>query len=116
MAVIGSLSAITGQVFFATWTVTDTFRSALDMEFYREFLALKERTDKRNVNTLSHGDIAFENVSFTYPGTNREILKNVTFRIKAGERVAFVGENGAGFVGGTARENAVGGISGFPGV
>ena len=96
VAVIGSLSAITGQVFFATWTVTDTFRSALDMEFYREFLALKERTDKRNVNALSHGDIAFENVSFTYPGTNREILKNVTFRIKAGERVAFVGENGAG--------------------
>lgn len=96
VAVIGSMNTITGQVFSATWTVTNTFRSALDMEFYREFLALKERTDKRNVDTLSHGDIAFENVSFTYPGTDREILKNVTFRIKAGERVAFVGENGAG--------------------
>ena len=96
VAVIGSLNTITGQVFSATWMVTNTFRSALDMEFYREFLALKERTDKRNVDTLSHGDIAFENVSFTYPGTDREILKNVTFRIKAGERVAFVGENGAG--------------------
>ncbi len=96
VAVIGSLSTITGQVYTATWTVTNTFRSALDMEFYQEFLALRERTDKRNVETLSHGDIAFENVSFTYPGTDREILKNVTFRIRAGERVAFVGENGAG--------------------
>ena len=66
------------------------------MEFYREFLALRERTDKRNVKSVNHGDITFENVSFTYPGTNREILKNVTFRIRAGERVAFVGENGAG--------------------
>ena len=95
-AVTGSLNSITKQMFSASWTVTSTFRYALDMEFYREFLALEERTDKRNVETLAHGDIAFESVSFAYPGTDRPVLKNVTFRIKAGERVAFVGENGAG--------------------
>lgn len=95
-AVIGSLSTVIGQIQNASWNVTNTFRNALDMEYYREFLAIPARRDRRNVDTLSHGDIVFENVSFSYPGSDREVLKNVTFRIKAGEKVAFVGENGAG--------------------
>ncbi len=95
-AVIGSLSTVIGQIQNASWNVTNTFKNALDMEYYREFLAIPARRDRRNVDTLSHGDIVFENVSFSYPGSDREVLKNVTFRIKAGEKVAFVGENGAG--------------------
>ena len=95
-AVAGSLHSITGQMLNAAWTVSDTFRSALDVAYYREFLRLPQRRDRRDVDALAHGDIAFENVSFTYPGTDRQVLKNVTFRIKAGERVAFAGENGAG--------------------
>lgn len=95
-AVIGSLHSITNQMLSASWTVTNTFRTAMDVEHYREFLNLPERRDRGTVEALAHGDIAFENVSFTYPGMDRQVLKNVTFRIKAGERVAFVGENGAG--------------------
>lgn len=95
-AVTGSLHSITNQMLAAAWTISNTFRSALDVEYYREFLALPERRTGRNVDVLAHGDIAFENVSFAYPGTGRQVLKNLTFRIKAGERVAFVGENGAG--------------------
>jgi ATP-binding cassette subfamily B protein len=38
----------------------------------------------------------FRNVSFTYPGTNRTILKNFTFHLKPGERIALIGENGQG--------------------
>lgn len=38
----------------------------------------------------------FENVSFTYPGTNRTVLKNFTFTLRPGERVALIGENGQG--------------------
>lgn len=39
--------------------------------------------------------IRFENVSFSYDGTT-PILRNVSFEIRAGERVAFVGHTGAG--------------------
>ncbi len=38
----------------------------------------------------------FKNVSFRYPGTSRDVIKNVNFRIEAGESVALVGLNGAG--------------------
>lgn len=40
--------------------------------------------------------IRFEHVSFTYPGTERQVLDDVTFELQAGECVALVGSNGAG--------------------
>ncbi len=40
--------------------------------------------------------IRFENVSFTYPGSERPALDNVNLHIRPGERLAIVGENGSG--------------------
>jgi len=40
--------------------------------------------------------ITFENVSFSYPGSNKPIINNVNLTIKPGDSIAFVGENGAG--------------------
>lgn len=38
----------------------------------------------------------FRNVSFTYPGTERRVLRNFNFRLTPGERIALIGENGQG--------------------
>lgn len=72
--------------------------ACMRVQFYMDFCKMGERRRKApgKACETKGRDIAFENVSFTYPGTDREILRNVTFRIKQGERVAFVGENGAG--------------------
>ncbi len=40
--------------------------------------------------------IEFVNVSFRYPGTKRDVLKNISFTIRPGETLALVGLNGAG--------------------
>lgn len=40
--------------------------------------------------------IDFKNVSFKYPGNNEWALNDVSFTIKPGDSIAFVGENGAG--------------------
>jgi ABC-type multidrug transport system fused ATPase/permease subunit len=40
--------------------------------------------------------IQFENVSFRYPGTERDVLKNINLTINAGDTVVLVGLNGAG--------------------
>lgn len=38
----------------------------------------------------------FEHVSFKYPNTDKWAVKNISFTLKAGEKLALVGENGAG--------------------
>jgi len=38
----------------------------------------------------------FRNVSFAYPGTERRVLKDFNFRLRPGERIALIGENGQG--------------------
>lgn len=40
--------------------------------------------------------ICFDGVSFRYPGASEDIIKNISFEIPAGSRIAIVGENGAG--------------------
>ena len=42
------------------------------------------------------GDIEFREVCFTYPGTDVNALKNVSFKVKAGEHVAILGRMGSG--------------------
>ncbi len=51
---------------------------------------LEQKTfDKKNA-------ISFENVSFHYPNSEKEVLKNISFRIEAGAHIALVGKNGSG--------------------
>lgn len=40
--------------------------------------------------------IEFKKITFRYPGTTRDILHDFNLTIESGEKVAFVGENGAG--------------------
>ena len=40
--------------------------------------------------------IVFEHVGFTYPGTNKPVLEDVSFHFKPGQSTALVGHNGAG--------------------
>jgi len=41
-------------------------------------------------------EIRFEHVSFTYPGSQKPVLKDISFNVRAGEKIALVGANGAG--------------------
>lgn len=95
-AAVNSAGNISSRIRNCVYYCSQALQLSMEMKFYMQFMAMKTRTDRGDVDDLPHYDIAFENVSFAYPGTEREILKNVTFYIKEGERAAFVGENGAG--------------------
>lgn len=49
-----------------------------------------------NVDPKKLPTITFDNVTFNYPNSAVSALQNVSFTINAGEKIAFVGENGAG--------------------
>ena len=47
-------------------------------------------------DTGIRGEVRFEDVSFTYPGTDREVLSHVTFSASPGETVAVIGPTASG--------------------
>ena len=57
-----------------------------------------ERPLEANFVSRPHfnGDIEFKEVGFTYPGTEIDTLRNVSIKIKAGERVGIIGRVGSG--------------------
>ncbi|MGE4442330.1 MAG: type I secretion system permease/ATPase [Desulfomicrobium sp.] len=57
--------------------------------------------ERENSNTFLHrpvfrGNLEFRDVGFSYPGASLPALRNVSLKIKAGERVAVVGKTGSG--------------------
>ena len=54
-----------------------------------------EPEQKESDHKILRGDIEFKNVSFSYDG-KRDVLKNISFSVKNGESIAFVGATGSG--------------------
>lgn len=76
----------------------NTIMSALaGAERVFEIMNEKEEKDKVGVNDLHEvkGNVIFNNVSFSYV-KGKEILKNISLKVKVGDTVAIVGPTGAG--------------------
>lgn len=64
----------------------------------RDFIEKKEETEPTNPMKLPKGpfSIEFKNVYFKYPGSENYVYEDISFSIKAGQKLAIVGHNGAG--------------------
>jgi len=49
-----------------------------------------------NGKTKEVGTVEFKNVSFKYPDADEYLLRNISFKVKRGETVAFIGSTGSG--------------------
>jgi len=85
------------QDFFSKFTRIS--ESSLYLKDYFDFIDIsvqpKTKEDVPLPKVIQRG-FEFKNVFFAYPESENQILKNVSFSIKAGEKIAFVGQNGAG--------------------
>jgi ATP-binding cassette subfamily B protein len=65
-------------------------------DFYERYLDLSEEADDGSDALPEIFDIEFRDVWFRYPGTDRDVLKGLSFRVQDGEKLSIVGENGEG--------------------
>lgn len=103
---IGELTFLSGsfnrlrnslQQFFSRFTRIS--ESALYLKDYFDFLDLKienQNDDKLPIPAVIKKGFEIKDLHFRYPGSSEDVLKGVNFKIKAGEKIAFVGGNGAG--------------------
>ncbi|WP_026564346.1 ABC transporter ATP-binding protein [Bacillus sp. UNC41MFS5] len=77
-------------------TITQSFAS-MDrvFEFLDEKYDIVDTPDAQLCSQV-HGDISFENVSFSYEADEERVLKDITLHVKKGETIALVGMSGGG--------------------
>jgi len=63
-------------------------------EILEEELSIKDGTFTKE--TKEKGTVEFKNVSFKYPDADEYLLKDITFKVKQGETIAFIGSTGSG--------------------
>lgn len=82
------------------WSVSSVNENRLFLTMLQDFLAVPSRLSSppapRTFPSPIRTGLAFERVSFQYPGEARVAVRDFTFSIRPGEHVAFVGANGAG--------------------
>lgn len=85
-----------------TWlqTVVQLYQSQLFLGDIFAFLDLPAKKigslPVRESVKISWDTLQVDHLSFTYPNTSKEVLHDLSFSCKAGELIAFVGENGSG--------------------
>jgi ATP-binding cassette subfamily B protein len=101
---IGTIAEFILYVNMLTWPVASIgWVSSLIQEAeasqkrINEFLKIEpEIKNNTPEKSIIKGDIAFNNVSFTYEDTNIEALKNISFKVNKGETLAILGKTGSG--------------------
>lgn len=96
----GSFNRLQNQLQNLLSTFNRITESALYLQDYFDFLAIvptiQDKPDAIAAPSVIKEGIRFEKVGFKYPGTDIWAVRNVSFMLKAGEKLALVGENGAG--------------------
>ena len=110
---IGSITAIVeyslttiAALIMSSMVLVQMPKAVVSIERIEEVLAVtSEIKDKEDLKDNSYYEdilkqnpisLTFDNVCFRYKGAEKQILKNITFSIKAGERFAIVGATGSG--------------------
>jgi len=79
------------------WLVNIIQRGKTSVKRIEEVLEQKSSIkDPEYLSKTFNGTIKIKNLTFKYPETKRDVLKNISLNIKSGEMIAFVGKIGSG--------------------
>ena len=97
----GALTSIASCVASIVSTSSNIYEGTLFIDNMIVFMNEKKRIvpslpQPRHVTRHVGHTVEFQNVSFRYPGTQRDVLKNISFVVQPGDTVVLVGLNGAG--------------------
>jgi len=92
------VNMLTWPVTAIGWIASIIQQAAASQQRINEFLDTKPEIESpkgKPANPLE-GRITFDDVSFTYPDTGIQALKNVNFELEPGEKMAIIGRTGSG--------------------
>ena len=78
------------------WVTSLFQRAAASQKRINEFLKTKSDIKDGAHHTILQGDITVKNLSFTYPETGIQAIRDLSFTIKRGQTLAIIGKTGSG--------------------
>lgn len=100
VAIVNYALRMTGSFSMFAFIIIVISRAKASAERIEEVLIAEDSLEIDNMESSGlqqyEGDIRFENVSFHYPGKTDPILKEVSFHISPGEKLAIMGATGSG--------------------
>ena len=99
IVISGAVSGLSGYLGWVTSTYQQMNKHAMFLENLRGFMDYEIKI--KSVPEAPKADrdnpvICFENMSFRYENTEKDVLKNIDLTVHKGEKIAVVGANGAG--------------------
>lgn len=76
--------------------LADFIMSLANLEPLYDFYILDSDFEENLEKASDFQSLEFKNVTFAYPGSERKIIDNLSFRINKGEKISIVGVNNAG--------------------
>lgn len=96
IVVLGSIGTISYCLNNLVQNFAEFGEHALYLDDVRYFLDYKEEVEEGSEDAPDGGELTMESVSFKYDGSDEYVLRDISFTLKKGERIALVGTNGSG--------------------
>ena len=100
VAIVNYAMRMTGAFSMFSFIIIFFSRAKASSERMEEVLLVNEGIENFEGGMTEHlstiGKLEFQNVSFTYPGTNAPVLQNVSFTVEPGSKLAIMGATGSG--------------------
>lgn len=104
---IGLVASFSEWIYDVSWNIGNLREDSHQFNEYIDFMKQKDVFEHKIEGSINGGfeslnhrrtapSIEFRNVTFTYEGSDKPVLTNVSFKISADEKIALVGNNGAG--------------------
>ena len=99
VAIVNYAMRMTGAFSMFSFIIMIFARAKASSERLEEVLLAEdthEEEEQGEKHAIRSGEVRFENVSFTYPGTDKPVLKNISFELQPNEKLAIMGATGSG--------------------
>ena len=95
-AIFELVTIMSGDVSRSIMTMMNSVAYLKDLTKFANMRETEGTNDLPAETPIPFATLEFRHVTFTYPGAEVPVLKDLSFRMEAGGHYAFVGENGAG--------------------
>lgn len=95
-AVIQAVQNLQGIIPSFANNLANSYESALSVEEYKKFIPMLVEKTEPTIKIDQIDQIEVSNLNYSYPESSEKVLRDISFKLESGEKIAIMGTNGSG--------------------